>query len=500
MVWIRLLEWLASRKAWMSLLLATVLSVSMGYLVEVALIEGAQVLRGGNLLLLLLGVAAGLLLAVLWSSRTAAGAKRGCFVHAVTGPASHLARATAEHSLLTAWAAQAWPFSPVLPLRPALGADDLTTTRSLAETVVRQTHVATALVPTIKCVTILPGGPPQRMALLGAQLADQLGDTHIRLMADNTAEDCEAFVEFELPDTSRIESVTDKTIELFLEGKRDTSGGANDNAARIPAAPTERPTAYTNVLVDVRDKLMEESPSEVIIRSSAPASLTLGAGLVAARLGLKVSAQAFAGQGTYGPTTSLPPEQPAWPASRGNARAWWAVLILTSLVLGFGVPLLSGSIALTLEWGIAGSQSQGSDRPPCAALILVLAISAVITILSYCIRRKGIDSPTVSVGLAGTARQPWQHRYIQAPVVSDPAAQAQQISDAVSDAITVLPQVDRHKVALDPLSLESACAVVSDQDNPSRLDVTLRARRPVALRWNTQRTVAGPREHDWPTA
>lgn len=512
----RTLDWVGSRPPWWSLLLATVLSVSVGYLLEVALLEGAEaLLRDGNLALFIVGIIAMAILAALWASRAAAGVRRGCFVHAVTGPPSHLARATTEHALLVSWAKDAWPFSPVLPLRPELGVDDTTATGNLASTVMRQTGVATKLVPAIKSVTILPAGPPHRMVPLGAQLA-HLDGVRIRLLADNTNDDDTPFLEFELPpptDPMKAGSPRGEPVVLFLKGRQDSvAGGSNDNVEKITIQdlPVEHraddglikrnAASYTAFLDLVQTRLLEWAPSEVTIRSSTAASLTFGAGLIAGRLGIAVKSQPL-DHDHYGPSIETPRptavEVGRTAMGKGAAARWWSTLVGTSALLGITVPLFSASVALTLEWALA--RSQGDDPLPLKRLGAILIASVFVAGLSYSLRRVTIESPRVLLTVGASPSSTRGKRVIEIPESPVPCEQSQLISDTYCDAVSVVPAATQYVLALNSLERHQAREVVCH--SKYGLDKTLRGRRPVSLVWNDQESKAGPRvpaDAQWP--
>jgi hypothetical protein len=337
---------------------------------------------------------------------------------------------------------------------------------------------------------------------LGADLAKRLDGLTIRLLADNTSDDDEPFLEFELPENAPTgnQSVTRHIPILFLKGPRNRADGSAeqpDCTISTGGLLHPDPAKYTAFLALVEKTLRKMDSSEVIIRSSAPASLTFGAGLIAGRLGIKLQSQAFEDP-HYSSPTSLPRSEP-WTRDKGAAKRWWWTLGATTALLGLCVPLLSGAIALALEWGLA--RSGGDEILPWGWLALVLAVSGVASLLSYSVRRRGMESPEVSLRVdASGSPSTWRPRSVRVPRVDDVSTQAQSISDAFSDAVSALPAVSKYEVDLTPLTKQCARDVVCHRNHG--LDRTLRARRPVHLTWQDQVSIAGPRadaDKQWPT-
>lgn len=503
------LDSLAQTRGLFSILLTTIFATGAGYWSEGVLIEGLGDLSTGTWILFSLGLAAGAGLALLWASLRWSSAARGCFIHVVAESPGRLDRHRAEHTALSTWVSESWPDAPVLPFRPFLGGEEVV--EPAAEQIVRQVRVAQALVPSSQQVTLLPGGPAHRVALLGAALAPHLQQGRVHLLSDSNREDKTPFLEFPLPAPS-IAPLAQRVrgIRVLL-----IRGVATDEEAVKALDPDFLPIGETGLIPDTRDhylSLVESIDRElqsiktdtVLVLSAGPSSLTFAAGYLAAAHGFSVrSTLHVKGEGYREPSLTAPKVHAVIndvPASTQTSRRrkWWWALGLASLSFGLAMPTLSTAAALALEWLVGDSQA--GQKLPLLQLLIMVATASVLTVCGWWINKHVIEAPEISIVLDPRAHQEegkLTQRRLSAYAGGSLEHVAKNITDVYCDALAALPSATSYTVDVSAApSASAADRLVTDLH--WGLDRTLRGRDPITVSWRGQSTKCGPRERSAP--
>lgn len=566
-------------------LLSMVLAVAVGFLLEVALVDGIH-LDGEwrNYLLLLLGVAAGFWLAGLWFRDLNSAANAGVFLHVALEDRSE--RPMAEDALLRWWVADTWEHATVMPMvgevrqstgqrahevkrRPssrrgwirrrvrsfavrevkespetdARNAFDWDDIEAASARLASQIAHSRVLAPGARSVSLLVHGRPELIAPLGGLVARKWNDDRsLRLVVDNTSMDRDPFLVFDtpslgsgvqLPHSAVSDRNDDSWSALLVLKRRDVTGSQlttqepkitgpmadadefTDAAAewhvRFTYPLAERPEVYEKVVMTQAAALEAikagESPGRALpaarvgIQGEAPVSLAFAAGFHAGRLGLAVGLMRFLGgkDGTRQSQGQSLYSQPTWPRKRGalptvastkpssvlNRGYWNFLVVLRALGLGFALPIFAGAVALSLEWGVAGSQPE-LNAGDWSWLIGLLALTAIVLLAGGAFVRRRLIAPGVTIALAGQdagqeQKQNFAHRRLCVDSSVDDTAEdlAVRITAAFTDVLTVLPQV--RDVAVDLGGHPMAWEAIHNFNFGLRS--SLRGNAPVSLRW-----------------
>ena len=376
----RLGRWLRDRTEGPTarLLLSMVLAVAVGFLLEVALIDGLVLDRNWrNFLLLALGLAAGMGLVLLWFRDLSSAAKAGVFFHVALEDRSE--RPMAEDALLRWWVGDTWEHATVMPLvgevrqaprqadrkaKESTGTaakspfdwDDIEAASTRLSGQIAHSRV---LAPGARSVSVLVHGRPELIAPLGGLVAGQWRDDRaLRLVVDNTSPDRAPFFVFDapivesavgMPPSAKAECADAAWASLLVLKRAGVKGTrpatqAPEFSGPIPDAEqqtdagsewhvrftyplAEEPDVYETVARVQADALAAitvhslpgagASTARVGIQGQAPVSLAFAAGFLAGRSGFTVGLMRYLG-GSDG--TRLTEGQalyslPTWPAS-----------------------------------------------------------------------------------------------------------------------------------------------------------------------------------------
>ena len=564
--------------------LSMVLASCVGYLLEVAILETAELFVGGNKVLFIVGVLASLVASVIWGASQASGAHRGVFIHAVGDV--RLARHLGEDAVLRAKSRQRWPNAPVLSFRPVVGgtstggnspsseadtAPDAPTVPgpvsvpdvvqpsvaapppwqemaiTLGESVAQQASRSRALAPASRMVTILPGGPPNVLVVAGATFQSLWQQDHrrLRFAADDTSDSGDPFIDFglpPLPDHAAAPAPAPDSLDvpgvLLIISEVDTERVTTVKAdirhalhppglecVTHPGVIPEKSTEYRKIMANVvaaLATLRDQGCQTVMLLGDAPAAIMFAAGYAAAHLNFVVTSvpwtfenptpspgtpsdppalqpeTASAAKGHYefervgGAHTDLSPLEDLDHTQQGSAASWWAAVITRALAIGVLLPVVGGSLALILEWGVAGSHPGELVTGDWAWLLSTLGFSLMLVWQVAARTRKPLDAPgfliTTEASAGDTARLGRRVVVVPASVQDDPVTLARHVTAVFCDAITALPELTDVTVDL------SACPRGHDAINHPRegLRKSLRGNTPVVLKSDRGSCVSGP--------
>lgn len=548
----RVIDWLSSLPTAIKIGLSMVLASSVGYLLEVAILENNELFIGGNRALLVVGVLASVVSSVIWGASQASGAHRGVFIHAVGDV--RLARHLGEDAILRAKARERWPNAPVLSFRPVLGTpapqasgDNAPAWQSMAHelgvTVAQQASRSRAVAPASRVVTILPGGPPNTLVVAGATFHHlwHQDSRRLRFAADDTSDSGEPFVDFDLPevpeasraagdmdsddgnpavlliisnsDGERLTAVKNSITEAFEPGELA--------CVEHPGVIAEQSTAYRGVIDSVVQELktlQDHRLTQVVLLGDAPASIMFAAGYAAAHMGFTVASAPwqFASQksGKADPDKAAEGANPAqgqykfdqigWAddvsepgtfldcAYQGRPSAWWSTLITRSLAIGVFLPVVGGSLALALEWWIADSQEGRLNLGNWTWLAATFTLSLAVVLGVTARTSRVLNRPQfrITTGRCDGYFPSLGRREVVVPhsVKGDSLALSRHVAGVFCDAVTALPEL------MDVTVDVRGCAAGDNaiHDRREGLRKSLRGNKPVVLTSDTGTWDSGP--------
>ncbi|MGV1005707.1 MAG: hypothetical protein ACOYEV_13300 [Candidatus Nanopelagicales bacterium] len=414
------------------LVLNLTLAIAVGYLLEKRLLR--QPWGVGERWLAALGLLAGLLGALVWSSARVRAASHGALLNMCVGPGFYRDRQAAEHATLTAWAANHYPTSLVLsPLFHSLPAPDPERSADKAEKHDEQVaefaklaadklFSVPALAPGAGQCAVLPMGQLHAVVQAGGQLAPLLG-AGAQIVSDVTDGSVrEPYFSFCVPPYSAGPERVPLEPQLLLAimpsakevGLRAEGAFASQVLPRLvwgsSASLPENRGAYEQVLAKFGLELPEQRdqghPLSVV--AAGPAALAFAAGLQAGRAGWRVRSAPFVsrpGDPTRYGAWSAAPSMPCLPAlgavltegaAQQRARLNWRLRLgAAALFVSLGLPTATGAFALLLEWFVARS-----TPAPGSAWLGLFAIGlagACLTWLGWSWESKHITKPAFTV-------------------------------------------------------------------------------------------------------